>query len=157
MKLRVIDFDLLTRSFQPYVDGALEIEKEKKEMIESVSPQRKEMESIIKSHTSGIIIDEISQKANIERVRQIQDELMKKDQEFKFRIKELRDNLNTSVYDQLSTIITDWSKENGVDLTMGKMEVVYSSDELDATNHIIEILKQKNLFYQSQKQEAQAS
>ena len=34
MELRVIDFEVLTRNFQPYVDGYKEIESEKRKMLE---------------------------------------------------------------------------------------------------------------------------
>lgn len=146
MNFRVIDFDLLTRSFQPYVDGANKIEQEKKNLIDSIEPQKKEMESIIRSHTSGLIIDDMTQKVNVERIKEIQEELMKKDQEFKFKLKQMRDELNTSVYEQLSTFITDWAKSNNIDMVMGKMEVVYATDEVDATEYILNILKEKELY-----------
>lgn len=147
MKLRVVDFDILTRSFQPYVDGYISIEKEKKNLIDSIEPQKKEMQSIINSSSSGLIMDEMTQRRNVERFKIIQEELMKKDQEFKTKLKEMRDNLNTSVYDQLSSIITDWSIQNEIDMVMGKMEVVYANNTVDITNQIIDILKEKELFH----------
>ncbi len=147
MNLRVVDFDILTRSFQPYVEGFIKIEQEKKKLIDSIEPQKKEMQSIISSSTSGLIIDEITQQRNVERFRVIQEELMKKDQEFKATLKEMRDDLNTSVYDQLSEIITDWANSNDIDLVMGKMEVVFAKDSVDSTEQIIQILKDKSLYH----------
>jgi Skp family chaperone for outer membrane proteins len=155
MKLRAVDFDTLTRGFQPYIDGYLNIESEKKSLIESIQPQKKEIESIIASSSSGLIIDEMTQKINVERFRILQEELMKKDQEFKLKLKEMKDDLNTSVYDQLSEIITEWSKENSIDMVIGKMEVVYCNDECDVTNDIIEILKTKDLYKEDKKEEYQ--
>ena len=155
MKLRAVDFDTLTRGFQPYIDGYLKIEAEKKSLVDSIQPQKKEIESIITSASSGLIVDEMTQKRNVERFKVLQDELMKKDQEFKTMLKEMRDELNTSVYDQLSEIITEWAKENSIDIVTGKMEVVYCSDECDSTNDIVEILRTKGLYQEEKKEEYQ--
>lgn len=147
MELRVIDFEVLTRNFQPYVDGYKNIESEKRSMLESVEPSRKEMQDIIKRSQSGLIVDEMSQKRDMEKFKQLQDALMKADGEFKSKLQEMSEELNTSVYDQLSVIIDEWAKANSVDLVMGKMEVIFNTEKIDATNNIMEIIKQKGLFY----------
>jgi Skp family chaperone for outer membrane proteins len=147
MELRVIDFEVLTRNFQPYVDGYKNIESEKRKMLESVEPSRKEMQDIIKRSQSGLIVDEMSQKRDMEKFKQLQDALMKADNEFKTQLKELSEDLNTNVYDQLSVIVDEWANANSIDLVMGKMEVIFNTDKVDATNQILEIIKQKGLFY----------
>jgi len=147
MELRVIDFEVLTRNFQPYVDGYKNIESEKRGMLESVEPSRKEMQDIIKRSQSGLIVDEMSQKRDMEKFKQLQDTLMKADNEFKSQLKEMSEDLNTSVYEQLSVIVDVWASANSIDLVMGKMEVIFNTDKVDATNEIMEIIKQKELFY----------
>jgi Skp family chaperone for outer membrane proteins len=147
MELRVIDFEVLTRNFQPYVDGYKNIESEKRKMLESVEPSRKEMQEIIKRSQSGLIVDEMSQKRDMEKFKQLQDALMKADNEFKTQLKELSEDLNTNVYDQLAVIVDAWANANSIDLVMGKMEVIFNTDKVDATNEIMEIIKQKGLFY----------
>ena len=148
MELRVIDFDILTRNFQPYVDGYKDIESEKRAMLDSIQPVRKEMEEIMRSSTS--ILDEVSQQKNAERFRVLQESLMKSDSEFKIKLKELQEDLNTSVYDQLSEIISIWSKENSINLVMGKMEVIFNTDNIDATEDILSLIKEKDLFYKTE-------
>ena len=143
MELRVIDFEVLTRNFQPYVDGYKEIESEKRKMLESVDPDKKEMETIIKRSQSGLVLDEASQKRDMEAFRQIQDKLMKLDQDFKRKLKEMSDDLNTNVYDQLAVIIDEWAKANSINLVMGKMEVIFNTDDIDATEQILEVIKEK--------------
>ena len=152
MNLRVIDFDLLTRSFQPYVDGYFKIEDKKRELIESIEPLKDEMKSLISTSSSGIIIDDMTQKMNVERVKAIQQELMKYDYEFKTTLNKMRDDLNILVFDQLSEIISDWSKENSIDLVVGKMEVVYVTEAYDATSSIIEEVKKRDLYHEPQPQ-----
>lgn len=147
MELRVIDFEVLTRNFQPYVDGYKNIESEKRKMLESVEPSRKEMQEIIKRSQSCLIVDEMSQKRDMEKFKQLQDALMKADNEFKTQLKELSEDLNTNVYDQLAVIVDAWANANSIDLVMGKMEVIFNTDKVDATNEIMEIIKQKGLFY----------
>jgi Skp family chaperone for outer membrane proteins len=147
MELRVIDFEVLTRNFQPYVDGYKNIESEKRRMLESVEPSRKEMQAIITRSQSGLIVDEVSQKRDMEKFKQIQDTLMKADTEFKTQLKQMSEDLNTSVYDQLSVIIDEWANQNSIDLVMGKMEVIFNTDRIDATNTILDVIKQKGLFY----------
>lgn len=147
MEIRVIDFEVLTRNFQPYVDGYKNIESEKRKMLESVDPEKKEFESIIKRAQSGIVMDESSQKRDSERLRQLQENLMKLDMEFKKTIKSMTDDLNSQIYDQLSTIVDEWAKQNNIDLVMGKMEVIFNTDKIEVTNQILDLIKEKNLFY----------
>jgi Skp family chaperone for outer membrane proteins len=147
MELRVIDFEVLTRNFQPYVDGYKNIESEKRNMLESIEPSRKEMQAIITRSQSGLIVDEMSQKRDMEKFKQLQESLMKADTEFKAQLKEMSEELNTSVYDQLSVIINEWATANSIDLVMGKMEVIFNTSNIDATDTILEVIKQKELFY----------
>ncbi len=146
MKIRVIDFEILTRNFQPYVDGYKNIEAKKREILDSIEPDRKEMESILKRSQSGLIVDEATQKRDVEKFRALQDKLVKLDVDSKKLIKEMTDELNTSSYDQLSAIISDWAKENSIDLVMGKMEVVFNIESVEVTNDILEVIKQKGLY-----------
>jgi Skp family chaperone for outer membrane proteins len=147
MELRVIDFEVLTRNFQPYVEGYKEIESEKRKMLESVNPDKKEMEAIIKRSQSGLVLDEASQKRDMESFRQIQEKLMKLDQDFKRKLKEMSDELNTNVYEQLAVIVEEWAKANSINLVMGKMEVIFNTDNIDATEQMLEAIKEKGLYY----------
>lgn len=141
MKIRVIDFDILTKNYIPYVIGYKDIESEKEKMLNSIEPTRQEMESIIKKSQSEQIKDE-----EIERYRSMQDDLVSKDKEFKKVLKEMYDDLNLKVYEELCEIISEWSIENDVDIVTGKMEVIYNKETVESTNDILEILKSKNLY-----------
>jgi Skp family chaperone for outer membrane proteins len=147
MKIRVVDFEVLTKNFQPYIDGYKNIESEKRNMLESIEPDRKEMEAILKRSQMGLIVDDASQKRDVEKFKKTQDKLMRLDIEFKNKLKEMSDELNSNVYDQLSVIISEWANENSIDLITGKMEVVFNKSDIEVTEQIIEIIKQKKLFY----------
>ncbi len=144
MELRVIDFDILTRSFQPYIDGYKGIESEKRAMLDSIQPVRKEMETIISRSSSE---DESTQKVSIERFRELQEGLAKSDSEFKMKLKKMQEDLNTSTYDQLSEVISEWATQNSINLVMGKMEVIFNTEDIDVTEQILESLKEKGMFY----------
>lgn len=144
MELRVIDFDILTRSFQPYIDGYKAIESEKRAMLDSIQPVRKEMELIISKSSSE---DEATQKVSIEKFRELQEGLVKSDSEFKMKLKKMQEDLNTSTYDHLAEIISEWATQNSINLVMGKMEVIFNTNDIDVTEQILELLKEKEMFY----------
>lgn len=146
MEIRVIDFEILTKHYKNYRDGVDEINAERDKILKEVEPLRKEMNKIISSATSGLIMDNRSQEQQAERFQELQKELMEIDNDFKYKNKKMVDELNTTCYDELSEIISDWAKENSIDLVSGKMEIVFCADKWDITNEILEVLKQKDLY-----------
>ena len=150
MKLRVTDFEILTKNYSNYQDGIKRIEGEKKEFITSLEPVKKEMESIISQMSSGLIIDEKTQKEKEEKFRVLQEQAMNIDNQFKTEMHRLHDELNKKTFTELSEIIDTYSKDNGIDVVIGKMEVVFLKEEFEITNEILEILKEKNLFHSTE-------
>ena len=104
------------------------------------------MESIIKLANSGLVVDNTTQKSRTERFQQLQQEAMVIDEEFQHRMKGMRGELNSKIYDELSKIITEWSIDNSIDLISGKMEIVYANPKYESTNDILELLKERGLF-----------
>jgi Skp family chaperone for outer membrane proteins len=152
MKIRVINFEEVTKHYITYVDGKKEIQKTKEEFLQKIEPLRQEMESILKAANSGLIIDQQSQQQRMEKFRKLQEEAVGYDNDFKYQFKEMNDTLNVKVYDELEEIINQWAKENDIDMVTGKMEVVYLKEDFDATNQILEVLKTKDLFVQHQEE-----
>jgi Skp family chaperone for outer membrane proteins len=150
MKLRVTDFEILTKNYSNYQDGIKRIEEEKKDFIKSLEPVKKEMESIISQMSSGLIVDETTQKEKEEKFRSLQEQAMNIDNQFKTEMHRLHDELNKKTFDELSEIIDTYSKSNDIDMVIGKMEVVYLKEEFEITNDIVEVLKEKNLYYSSE-------
>lgn len=148
MEIRVIDFDRLTRSYSNYRDGIKSIEGEKNEFLSKLGPIKKEMEDIISSAKSGLLLDPSSQRQKEVRFAELQQEAMQIDGDFKAKMRELHDSLNKKTFDELSDIINEWAKENSIDLVTGKMEVVFATERLDATDIIINILKERELYFE---------
>ncbi len=146
MEIRVVDFDILTKNFSNYQEGIINLARVRDSFIKKMNPIKEEMESIIKAANSGLILDQKSQQQNNERFSQLQESAMGIDNEFKATMRTEQDNLNKKTYDELSAIIEEWSTGKGIDMIMGKMEVVWCSSLVDITDSILESLKEKNLY-----------
>ena len=145
MELRVVDFEVLTKNYKNYQDGIKNIEGEKKSFIKSLDPVKKEMETIISQMSAGLIVDEKTQSEKEERFKALQDQAVGIDNQFKVEMRRLHDELNKSTYNELSTIISEYSEANSIDLVIGKMEIVYLVDKFEITEQILEVLKEKDL------------
>lgn len=155
MNFKYVDFEKVTSHYVDYRDGIEKIEGEKNKFLDIIEPIRKELNSILSSVSSGLIIDNTTQKQKAERFQELQSEIMKKDAEFKKQLKEMHDELNVKCFDQLSELIGEWAKENDIDVVSSKIETIYVRDEYDSTYSILELLKSKGLFIELPKVENQ--
>lgn len=157
MEIRVVDFDTLTRNYKNYQEGVAEIKKVRKDFIASIEPLKKEMEEIINSVSSGLILDRKTQKEKEDAFKELQEKAMSVDNEFKTTMRDMQAGLNKKTFEELSEVITDWSKSNSIDLVIGKMEVVFLTEKYEATSQILEILKAKGLYTEfAETEEAEA-
>jgi Skp family chaperone for outer membrane proteins len=111
------------------------------------------MENIINAAKSGLTLDPSTKMQKEQKFAELQQEAMMIDNDFKSKMRELHDNLNKTTFDELTSFVNEWAKENSIDLITGKMEVVYANDKFDATNDILEILKNNNLYVEYAKNE----
>ena len=146
MNIKIVDFQILTRHYKNYRIGVDNIELEKNNFLEKLEPIKKEINSIISLASTGLVVDSNTQQKRAEDFQKLQQEAIEMDREFKIQLKKMSDDLNEKVYDELSEIINEWSVSNDVDLVTGKMEVIYCNDKYDATNSILDILKEKDLY-----------
>ena len=146
MKIRIADFEILTRNYKAFVDGKIKINERKDHFLKKIEPLRKEMESIIKAANSGLIVDQSSQQVRMEKFKQLQEEAIKYDNDFKHEFKKMNDELTVNVYNELEKIISEWAEKNDIDLVTGKMEVVFVKPEFNVTDQILEVLKEKDLY-----------
>lgn len=146
MQIRVVDFELVTKHFSTYQDGAEKIEQSKKEFIEKVDPYRREMQNILVAAQSGLIVDSMTQKQRTEKFQHMQKEIVELDKVFKGEVQRMRDELTKVTYKELEDYIVNFSKDKDFDCVIGKLEVVYCKEEFDITNQILEILKEKGVY-----------
>jgi Skp family chaperone for outer membrane proteins len=146
MEIRVVDFDKLTKNYANYQDGIIGLSNLRDSFIQKMDPIKEEMESIMKAANSGLILDAKSQQEQGQKFQDLQERAMEIDNEFKVSMRKGQDDLNKKTYDELSSIIEEWSDGKGIDMIMGKMEVVWCAGAVDITESILELLKEKNLF-----------
>jgi Skp family chaperone for outer membrane proteins len=146
MEIRIIDFELVTKHFVTYQKGMTEIRQVRDVFQKKVEPIRKEMQTIISQSSSGLVLDTLSQQERAERFQKLQQELVSIDADYKHQMNEMHGKLNVKSYDELEILISDWAKENSIDLVTSKMEVIFVNEKFDVTNDIIELLKTKELY-----------
>jgi Skp family chaperone for outer membrane proteins len=142
MIIKVVDFETLSRHYTKYQEGILEIGKIKSGFIERLLPLKKEMESIISLANTGATIEDSKQK----EFQEMQANAMEIDNDYKFEMRKMNDELSKSVYSELSSIISEWGDINTADMIIGSTEVVYLSKKHYITDEIIDILKSKKLY-----------
>lgn len=136
-KIRVIDFQVLTKHYKTYRDGVDKIDAKKKEILEELEPYKTELNNLFKSERDAKIdlqIQTVSEKA------------LELEKGYKEELKKMSESLNEKCYNELSDIITEWSKENDIDIVIGKMEVVYCKSKNDITTKILDEIKKIDMF-----------
>lgn len=146
MEIRVVDFEIVTRHFTKYQEGINKIEERKNQFLSKIEPYRKEMENIILSAQSGLVIDQMTQQQRSDKFQHMQKEIMELDKVFKSEVAEMRSELSKTTYEVLRGYIAEWSENNNIDLVMGKVEIVCCKDIFDVTGEILEILKEKDQY-----------
>jgi len=144
MELRVVDFEILTKNYKNYQEGIAKIENVRQSFIKRAEPLKKEMEDIIRSFNSGLVMN--NQAEQEAKFKKLQDEAQAIDQDYKTEMNGLHTALNTQTFEELSDIINTYSTTNNIDVVVGKMEVVYLNSKYDITENILNVLKESNLY-----------
>jgi Skp family chaperone for outer membrane proteins len=149
MELRIVDFEKLSIHYKKYRDGLNMLEFIKSEYLKQIEPIKKEMNDIIASMQSGLVMDNRTQKEKAERFQSLQEQVSSIDKDATTQLSKFRDKMTKEVYSEMEEIITEWSKSNNIDLVMGKIECVYAKEEFEITDSILEAFKAKELYVES--------
>lgn len=142
MNIKVVNFEILSRHYKNYQDGITKISDTKKEFIERLDPFKKEMELIITKANNGEKLTEEQET----KFQEFQNQAVEIDEEFKFTMRKMNDELSKAIYSDLSNFINEWTTLNTeVDLVIGSTEVVFLKEEHDVTEQVLEIIKEKGL------------
>jgi Skp family chaperone for outer membrane proteins len=144
MKIYVVDFDIILKNYKNYHQSIKLIQSEKQKFSTDIERIKKEMESIINS--SRLIIDEKSQMDQAMKFKELQAEAIKLESEFRNDIVELQNTELEKNFESISEIVEDWSQKNQIDLVINKSQVFFTNPKFDATNEIINLLKEKDLY-----------
>ena len=143
MNIKVVDFEILSRHYVKYQEGITKIEQVKEEFVKRLDPFRDEMQELLKTSMTA---DEATQKSSAERFQILQEEGMQIDEEFKYKMRQMNDELSKDIYNDLERIITEWASTKDVDMVIGSTEVVFLKQEHYVTNYIIDLLKERELY-----------
>jgi Skp family chaperone for outer membrane proteins len=142
MTIKVVNFEILSRHYKNYQDGITKISDTKKEFIERLDPFKKEMEIIINKANNGEKLTEEQET----KFQDFQNQAVEIDEDFKFTMRKMNDELSKAIYSDLSNFISEWTSLNTeVDLVIGSTEVVILKEEHDVTEQVLEIIKEKGL------------
>ena len=142
MTIKVVNFEILSRHYKNYQDGITKISDTKKEFIERLDPFKKEMETIINKANNGEKLTEEQET----KFQEFQNQAVEIDEEFKFTMRKMNDELSKAIYSDLSNFINEWTTLNTeVDLVIGSTEVVFLKEEHDVTEQVLEIIKKAGL------------
>jgi Skp family chaperone for outer membrane proteins len=157
MELRVVDFEKLSRHYTNYQSGLEEIDLTKQKYIELIEPIKKEMNSLISQQQSGLLLDNKTQKERMDKFQSLQEQLVSIDKDANHELGKIREKITKKVYRELEEMISDWSKENSIDIVTGKIECVFVSPDYEITDTIIEVLKSKSLYFDYKLEEEKES
>lgn len=146
MDIKFIDFELVTRHYKNYREGVDKLLSDKEKFTKEVDPIRTRINSIINEISSNIVTDQRTDVEKNKEFKQLQNKLIAKNKEFEESFEKKQTDLNKQIYSDLSKIIEEYSNKNNINVVMSKIETVYVQDDLDITNNILDVLKEKNLW-----------
>ena len=151
MKIYVVDFEQVLKNFVKYHESLKLIQTEKDKFASDIEKIKKEMEGIISS--SRLLIDEKSQMEQATRFKELQAKAIKLESEFRAQIVDIQNAELGKNFSEVSEIVKEWSENAQIDLVINKTQTLFVNHKWDATEAIIEVLKNRNLYQEYKESE----
>jgi outer membrane protein len=145
MKTYILDFEEVLKNFEPYHQSLKAIQKDKQEFSDLVNSIKKEMEGIINSSKS-LILDDVTNQKNQNRFKELQSKAVQVESDFRSNIMTKQNEELEKNFNQIISLVNDWSSENNIDLVLNKNTVVFVKPEFEITNQIIDLIKEKEMY-----------
>jgi Skp family chaperone for outer membrane proteins len=152
MKIYSVDFEKVVKHYKNYVNKMLDLEQVKMKHQSEMEVFKIEMESIISSANSGLIIDENTQKIKMQRFKEIQAEASQKENIFRSNITQSQSKIMEDSFDSISSLINQYAKSAKIDMIVSKSQLIFVKDDFDITDIILDIMKEKDIFYENEKE-----
>ena len=149
MNIYCVDYDKVAIRYKTYVEKASELDNLKLKHFQEMEGYKKEMETLVESSKSGLIIDEMTKRINAEKFKALQNKAMAKENNIRAEYQEKQADLMESCFVEISAIIDDYIKTNpdkNIDIVVNKEQIIYASDKCELTNDIIDLIRQKGLY-----------
>jgi Skp family chaperone for outer membrane proteins len=144
MKIYVVDFEQVLKNFINYHESLKLIQIEKDKFSDDIESIKKEMEGIISA--SRLLVDDKSQMEQAAKFKELQAKAIKLESEFRSDIVELQNSELEKNFSEVSEIVKEWATKDEIDMVINKNQSLFVSDKFDATESIIEVLKNKQLY-----------
>ena len=92
MEIRVVNYEMVLESYQPYIDGVEKLESYKSDFTKKVESIKSEMEQIVSS-SRLLVLDQSTKEKNSMRIRELQAEGMRLESEFRSTISEAQNKI----------------------------------------------------------------
>lgn len=145
MKTYILDFEEVLKNFEPYHQSLKVIQKEKQDFSDLIDGIKKEMETIVNSSKS-LILDDANQQKNQNRFRELQNKAVQAESEFRANIMTRQNDELEKNFQQIIELVNVWASENNVDLVINKNTVVFVKPELEITDSIVKLIRDKGMF-----------
>lgn len=155
MKLRIVDFERITGHYQRFRDGMKVMDFKKEEFLKKIEPLKTEMNTIIQAHQSGLVLDTRTTEDRQKRFAELQQEFMSLEKDINYQLRTYKDELTKNVYDDLESIVKEYSVDNKIDCVFGKLECVFVTEEFEITDQILEIIKSRGQFVEMPESEVE--
>ena len=151
MKIYVVDFEQVLKNFVLYHESLKLIQTEKDKFASDIEKIKKEMEGIISA--SRLLVDEKSQREKATRFKELQAKAIKLESEFRAQIVDIQNAELEKNFSEVSEIVKEWSQTAQIDLVINKTQTLFVNTQWDATEAIIEVLKNRNLYQEYKESE----
>ena len=145
MKTYILDFEEVLKNFEPYHQSLKVIQKEKQDFSDLIDGIKKEMETIVNSSKS-LILDDANQQKNQNRFRELQSKAVQAESEFRANIMTRQNDELEKNFQQIIELVNVWASENNVDLVINKNTVVFVKPELEITDSIVKLIRDKGMY-----------
>jgi Skp family chaperone for outer membrane proteins len=145
MKTYILDFEEVLKNFEPYHQSLRLIQKEKQDFSDLIDGIKKEMETIVNGSKS-LILDDATQQKNQNRFRELQTKAVQAESEFRANIMTRQNDELEKNFQQIIELVNVWSSENNVDLVINKNTVVFVKPELEITDSIVKLIRDKGMY-----------
>ena len=108
MNIYCVDYDKVAIRYKTYVEKASELDNLKLKHFQEMEGYKKEMETLVESSKSGLIIDEMTKRINAEKFKALQNKAMTKENNIRAEYQEKQADLMESCFTEISTIINEY-------------------------------------------------
>ena len=145
MKTAILDFEIASKAYKPYTDGIEALQEKARNHYDKIDSLQNEAMMIAEA-VKSLVLDDVTKNSNREKIQRLQQEAMLLDRTFKMDSDEEQKRLIMLAYDSISDIAKEYAISNGFNIVLNRSEVVYFDAELDITDKVIEVIKQKGEF-----------